>query len=93
MQVTLVSQNPVLFSGSLRDNIEYGLQGCSMEKVKETANKVNAHDFISKMENEYDTGTEPCLMLCFTACQALVAMEELALAVQSRVVGVCERDR
>lgn len=55
-KVTLVSQNPVLFSGSLRYNIEYGLQDCSIEKVKETANKIKAHDFISEMENEYDTG-------------------------------------
>ncbi|XP_063337983.1 antigen peptide transporter 2 [Pelmatolapia mariae] len=54
-KVTLVSQNPVLFSGSLRYNIEYGLQDCGIEKVKETANNVNAHDFISEMENEYDT--------------------------------------
>lgn len=67
MQVTLVSQNPVLFSGSLRYNIEYGLQDCGIEKVKETANNVNAHDFISEMENEYDTGTEPSVVLCLTS--------------------------
>lgn len=67
MQVTLVSQNPVLFSGSLRYNIEYGLQDYGIEKVKETANNVNAHDFISEMENEYDTGTEPSVVLCLTS--------------------------
>ncbi|XP_008299512.1 antigen peptide transporter 2 [Stegastes partitus] len=54
-KVALVSQNPVLFSGSLRYNIEYGLKDCTAEKVKETAEKVKAHDFISEMENEYDT--------------------------------------
>ncbi|XP_034563361.1 antigen peptide transporter 2 [Notolabrus celidotus] len=54
-KVALVSQNPVLFSGSLRYNIEYGLKDCSLEKVREAAEKVNADGFISELENEYDT--------------------------------------
>nr|XP_015817945.2 antigen peptide transporter 2 isoform X1 [Nothobranchius furzeri] len=54
-KVALVSQNPVLFSGSLRYNIEYGLKDCSIEKVKEVAKKIDAHDFISEMEDGYDT--------------------------------------
>lgn len=54
-KVALVSQNPVLFSGSLRYNIEYGLRDLSLEQVKEAAEKVNAHHFISEMEDEYDT--------------------------------------
>lgn len=54
-KVALVSQNPVLFTGSLKYNIEYGLKNCTDEKVKETARRVKAHDFISEMENEYDT--------------------------------------
>lgn len=53
--MALVSQNPVLFSGSLKYNIAYGLKDCPIEKVKEAAKKANADDFISK---EYDTGTE-----------------------------------
>ncbi|KAF7203584.1 antigen peptide transporter 2 isoform X2 [Nothobranchius furzeri] len=57
-KVALVSQNPVLFSGSLRYNIEYGLKDCSIEKVKEVAKKIDAHDFISEMEDGYDTGTD-----------------------------------
>ncbi|XP_017296130.1 antigen peptide transporter 2 [Kryptolebias marmoratus] len=54
-KVALVSQNPVLFSGSLRSNIEYGVKDCAAEKVEEAAKKIRAHDFISEMENEYDT--------------------------------------
>ncbi|XP_068438942.1 antigen peptide transporter 2 [Clinocottus analis] len=54
-QMALVSQNPELFSGSLRYNLAYGLQGCSAEKVEEAAKKTNADDFISEMENGYDT--------------------------------------
>ncbi|TKS89483.1 Antigen peptide transporter 2 [Collichthys lucidus] len=54
-KVALVSQNPELFSGSLRYNIEYGLKDCSIERVKEAAKKTNADDFISQLENAYDT--------------------------------------
>lgn len=56
--MALVSQNPVLFSGSLRYNIEYGLEDCPIEKVKEAAKRVNADRFISELEEEYDTGTD-----------------------------------
>lgn len=54
--MALVSQNPVLFSGSLRYNMEYGLKDCSMEKVEEATKKANADKFICEMENGYDTG-------------------------------------
>lgn len=54
-KVALVSQNPVLFSGSLRYNIAYGLKDCSTEEVKEAARKAKADEFISDLESEYDT--------------------------------------
>ncbi|XP_070708421.1 antigen peptide transporter 2 [Pempheris klunzingeri] len=59
-KMALVSQNPVLFSGSLRYNIEYGLKECTLEKVKEAAKKANADDFISGLENGYDTDVGEC---------------------------------
>ncbi|KAF4100837.1 hypothetical protein G5714_019033 [Onychostoma macrolepis] len=54
-KIAMVGQEPVLFSGNVRDNIAYGLPGCSMDKVKEAASKANAHAFISKLENGYNT--------------------------------------
>ncbi|KAM7381175.1 hypothetical protein PAMA_012153 [Pampus argenteus] len=59
-QMALVSQNPVLFSGSLRYNIEYGLKDCTMEKVKAAAQKANADGFICELEDEYDTEVGEC---------------------------------
>lgn len=64
--MAVVSQNPVLFSGSLRYNIEYGLKDCNLEKVKEAAKKANADDFISELENGYNTGTEVAMTLWHT---------------------------
>ncbi|XP_029934449.1 antigen peptide transporter 2 [Myripristis murdjan] len=54
-KMALVSQNPVLFSGSVRYNIEYGLKDCDPEKVTESARKAKAEGLISKLDNEYDT--------------------------------------
>lgn len=55
-QVAVVSQEPVLFSGSVRDNITYGLSGCSLEEIEEAARKANAHEFIQQLQEGYDTG-------------------------------------
>ncbi|XP_066520628.1 antigen peptide transporter 2 [Hoplias malabaricus] len=54
-QMATVSQNPDLFSGSIKHNIEYGLHDCTIERVKEAAKKASAHDFISKLEQDYET--------------------------------------
>ncbi|XP_033975544.1 antigen peptide transporter 2 isoform X1 [Trematomus bernacchii] len=59
-KMALVSQDPVLFSGSLRYNIEYGLNDCTLERVKEAAKKANADHFISELKNKYDTDIGEC---------------------------------
>ena len=55
-QVVSVGQEPVLFSGSVRDNIAYGLQSCSDEKVLAAAQAANAASFIQEMEHGLYTG-------------------------------------
>ncbi|XP_008301218.1 antigen peptide transporter 2a [Stegastes partitus] len=54
-KIAVVSQEPVLFSGSIRDNIAYGLPGCSLDEIQEAARKANAHDFIKQLEKGYET--------------------------------------
>jgi ATP-binding cassette, subfamily B, bacterial len=54
-QVSLVLQEPVLFSGSIGDNIRYGGLDAPTEKVIEAARAANAHDFISRLPKGYET--------------------------------------
>jgi ABC-type multidrug transport system fused ATPase/permease subunit len=56
-QMALVTQDPILFSFSLRENIAYGdnKRKVSMEEIIEAAKCANIHDFISKLPQGYDT--------------------------------------
>lgn len=52
----LVSQEPVLFEGTIRSNIAYGKQGeITEEELVAVAKLSNAHDFISSLPQGYDT--------------------------------------
>ena len=54
-QIGLVSQEPVLFSGSISDNIKYGKEGASQADVEAAARMANAHDFICSFPDQYNT--------------------------------------
>ncbi len=44
--IGIVSQEPVLFTGSIEDNIRFGKQDATDEEVRDAAKMANAHDFI-----------------------------------------------
>jgi ABC-type multidrug transport system fused ATPase/permease subunit len=50
-----VSQDPVLFSGSIRENIRYGRLDASDAEVEAAAKAANAHNFVSEFPDGYDT--------------------------------------
>lgn len=54
-QLGLVNQEPILFATSIKENILFGNEGASMEAVIRAAKAANAHDFISKLPESYDT--------------------------------------
>ncbi|PKI60654.1 hypothetical protein CRG98_018955 [Punica granatum] len=51
----LVSQEPVIYSGSIRDNILFGKLDASENEVVEAARAANAHEFISSFKDGYQT--------------------------------------
>jgi len=54
-QVGVVLQEPYLFPGTVRDNISYAKQGATIEEVMRAARAANAHDFIVRLPDGYDT--------------------------------------
>lgn len=57
-KMALVGQEPVLFACSIKENIAYGLEGSekpTMEQIESAAKMANAHDFITALEDGYDT--------------------------------------
>lgn len=53
--VGIVSQEPVLFFGTIAENIELGNPGCSKDEIISAAKTANAHDFIMELPKAYDT--------------------------------------
>ncbi|CAL2231093.1 unnamed protein product [Prunus armeniaca] len=54
-QMGLVNQEPVLFATSIKENILFEKEGAAMEHVISAAKTANAHDFIVKLPDGYDT--------------------------------------
>ncbi len=53
--IAVVPQNTILFSGSIRENITYGLKSVSEEKLNEIINYANLREFIDKLPLGLDT--------------------------------------
>ena len=51
----VVFQEPALFSGTVAENIAYGKPGATREEVIDVAKRANAHDFITRFKDGYDT--------------------------------------
>ncbi|MDD4113629.1 MAG: ABC transporter ATP-binding protein [Herbinix sp.] len=54
-QMGIMTQDNFLFSGTVSDNIRYGKLDATDEEIIAAAKAVNAHDFIMKLENGYET--------------------------------------
>lgn len=54
-QTAFVLQDPFLFEATVLENIRYGKLDATDEEVMAAAKKANAHSFISRLENGYDT--------------------------------------
>ncbi|XP_021738589.1 ABC transporter B family member 11-like [Chenopodium quinoa] len=54
-KIGLVSQEPVLFASSIKDNIAYGKDGATIEEIKIATELANAAKFIDKLPQGLDT--------------------------------------
>jgi ABC-type multidrug transport system fused ATPase/permease subunit len=54
-QIGFVLQDTVLFRGTVRSNIAYGRPGATEREIVEAARLANAHDFIMRMSDGYET--------------------------------------
>ena len=54
-QISMVLQEPLLFSTTIGENIRYGRLDATDEEVQEAAKAANAHDFIMRLPDQYKT--------------------------------------
>lgn len=54
-QIGIVSQESILFNATVKENIAFGMMNASDDIIVEAAKIANAHNFITELENGYDT--------------------------------------
>jgi ATP-binding cassette, subfamily B, bacterial MsbA len=53
--MSIVTQEPILFNDTIANNIALGMENCNREEIVDAAKIANAHMFIEKKEQGYDT--------------------------------------
>jgi ABC-type multidrug transport system fused ATPase/permease subunit len=53
--IAVVTDDPFLFSATVHENIAYAREGASREEVVEAARRAQAHDFVERLPDGYDT--------------------------------------
>lgn len=54
-QIALVTQEIILFNDTILNNIAYGLENIDLKRVEEVARAANAHEFIERLPDGYNT--------------------------------------
>jgi ABC-type multidrug transport system fused ATPase/permease subunit len=99
--ISLVPQEPLLFPATLAENIRYGRLDATDEEVEEAARAANAHDFIARFPQRYQTqvgerggrlsGGERqriCIARAFIKKAPILILDEPTASVDSRTESV-----
>ena len=54
-RIAIVLQDPVLFSGTIADNLRYGRLDATPQDIEDAARAAHAHDFIARLSKGYET--------------------------------------
>ncbi len=54
-QIGIVPQNPIIFSGTVVENISLSKPDATMKEIKDVCSRVNSLDFINALENKFET--------------------------------------
>src|SRR5262249_16671 len=54
-KIAIVLQDPLLFSGSIADNLRYGRLEATPQDIEDAARAAHAHDFVSRLSKGYNT--------------------------------------
>ena len=79
-QMALVSQDPFLFSGTLRENIRFGVPEADDAAVEAAARRSRAHEFIRRLPDGYDTEVQEGASNLSVGQRQLVAIARAILA-------------
>ncbi len=79
-QLGIVLQTPHLFSGPLRENIRYGRLDATDAEVEQASRLVNAHEFVMRLEQGYDTDVGHGGNKLSTGQKQLIALARAVLA-------------
>ncbi len=98
---TIVLQEPLLFEGTIADNILYGRPDATREEVVTAAMAANAHEFITQLPQQYKTtvgegGTKIsggerqriCVARAFLRNAPILILDEPTSSIDSRTEGV-----
>lgn len=79
-QMGIVLQDPFLFNGTVKENILFGRLNASHDEIITAARAVNAHDFIMRLKNGYDTSVEEGGVLLSVGQRQLISFARALLA-------------